>query len=50
MLRVSYRGRLVAYCRAVDEVARHIDLALLEEVPATGATEAAFAQLTRRAR
>jgi hypothetical protein len=32
MLRVSYRGRLVAYCHKVGEVARHIDLAMLEEV------------------
>jgi hypothetical protein len=32
MLRVSHRGRLVAYCHSVEEVARHIDLAMLEEV------------------
>jgi len=55
LLRVSYRGRLVAYCRTVDEVARHIDLAMLEEIPATSVSAAPAAssvptQLKRRAR
>jgi hypothetical protein len=32
VLRVTYRGYLVADCRRVEEVARHVDLAVLSEV------------------